>query len=385
MAIATRPALQTSAARIRRVTLWQPGQAPQEIAPDHPRTPGAVRWIDVELTEPFLDEADRERATADLLDVLTPLCDSEIDAEMVLGLFNISDKREGQFFGEGRVRLVSACLAEAQRAADHDAGGRLLMHPLELLAGEGWFISCWHTTRVYDGARLESRDGAPPDGAAQLKSVKQRWARGCGRTAADLGTLFLYELAISYSPTYRTVWGWLEEWELDLYRTNQADGDRLERLWETMAKLREWVNPLNRMGLDTDIERGWFSGATEHDEVIRTDKRIDRVLEGLRELADTLRASFALLHARRQEEERDHREGLQRRLELLATAFLVPTLVIGIFGVNTNVPGERTWWGFYVLLGLLVLVSAIAVYTVLTLQRRRERQRRLDDAPPEPR
>ena len=48
---------------------------------------------------------------------------------------------------------------------------------------------------------------------------------------------------------------------------------------------------------------------------------------------------------------------------------LVPTLVVGFYGANTWVPGQGRHWGFYVMLGVLIVGTCLAM---IALRARRE-------------
>jgi Mg2+ and Co2+ transporter CorA len=98
---------------------------------------------------------------------------------------------------------------------------------------------------------------------------------------------------------------------------------------------------------------------------------VDRALSEIRHLADTMRDTFQVLSARLLEEQRDRREQLQRRIEIAAAAFLVPTLIVGFYGANTRVPGQGTWQGFWGMVVALVVLSALSVAAVWWWQQRR--------------
>ena len=87
-------------------------------------------------------------------------------------------------------------------------------------------------------------------------------------------------------------------------------------------------------------------------------------------LSETLRQSFGLLHLEQAEEQRQHIERMQRRVEIAAAAFLVPTLIVGFYGANTWVPGQGRHWGFWVMVMVLVVLSAAALIFVSFTQRR---------------
>jgi Mg2+ and Co2+ transporter CorA len=178
------------------------------------------------------------------------------------------------------------------------------------------------------------------------------------------------ELALTYAPAHRALFSWLEEWELSLYVDDALDNqDELPELWGLMAVMRDWLNPLNHPGLRADIGKSWLV-ATDHKAVIEVDDRVDKALAGLAKLSERLRQSFGLLHLEQSEEQREHSERMQRRIEIAAAVFLVPTLVVGFYGANTWVPGQGKHWGFWVMVIVLVLLSLAALLGVLYLQRR---------------
>jgi hypothetical protein len=344
---------------------------------------GGIRWVDVDVLAPQLDGASAEAADL-LLEAVGPHCGDDLEREMVLDLLDVADQREGERYSEGRIRSLSSFRASSERRTEErdgetlGVGGVLTLEPVELLAGDGWLISAWHTKRAFYGPDVESDSEPAGRREGEAEAVAERWSAGRGRTAGDLAVLLLHELALSYAPGYRAIRGWLEEWELSLYMQDEIEREilvehreRLQRLWASMAELREWVNPLNRPGLRDDPAKAWFADATDHDAVIRVDDRVDGALRGLRDVGDMLRSSFGVLHVQMLEEQRDRREALQRRIEIGAAAFLVPTLIVGFYGANTRVPGGGTWWGFWVMVAALILLSAAAVAAVWLTQQRR--------------
>jgi Mg2+ and Co2+ transporter CorA len=136
-----------------------------------------------------------------------------------------------------------------------------------------------------------------------------------------------------------------------------------------MAVLRSWLAPLNRPGLREDVGRSWLP-ATDHQAVIAVDDRVDKALDELGSLSATLRQSFGLVHLEQAEEQREHTERMQRRIEIAAAAFLVPTLIVGFYGANTWVPGQNRHWGFWVMVLALIVLSAMALVFVTVSQRR---------------
>ena len=91
-------------------------------------------------------------------------------------------------------------------------------------------------------------------------------------------------------------------------------------------------------------------------------------LHGLRErirtglaLVSAVSTSQALEVA---EETQSGNEDFQRIAGILGAVILGPTLVAGLFGANTALPGGGSWWGFGIMLALMV-VSAVALLLVL--------------------
>jgi Mg2+ and Co2+ transporter CorA len=94
-------------------------------------------------------------------------------------------------------------------------------------------------------------------------------------------------------------------------------------------------------------------------------------------LADSIRTSFNMLHHQLEDESRNRREENQRRLEVLAAAFLVPTVIVGFFGANTWLPGDNghsagSVAAFVIMIAALVILTIGAV-SCLVMSRRRQR------------
>ena len=62
-------------------------------------------------------------------------------------------------------------------------------------------------------------------------------------------------------------------------------------------------------------------------------------------------------------------ERLQGALALVTSVLLVPTFIAGFFGANTEVPGQGQWWGF-VLMVVLMVLGAIATWLAIRPRRR---------------
>jgi len=294
---------------------------------------------------------------------------------MLEDLLTPDDEPAGHSYANGEIRLASSFSVVAQRP-DDGAGrgtpqgvGVLVFQPVELLAGSDWLITCWHPRRVFQGP-TKLKEQPPGDAEAVHWAVGKRWRHGQRGSPGDLGVSVMHELALTYAPAHRALYSWLGDWELSLYVEDDVDNhDQLPELWGLMAVLRNWLNPLNRPGLRADVDKAWLP-VTSHKAVIKVDDRVDKALSSLAKLSETLRQSFGLLHLVETEEQRQHSEHMQRRLEIAAVVFLVPTLIVGFYGANTWVPGQGKHWGFWVMVAALVLLSLSALFAVLYFHRR---------------
>ena len=360
---------------LRRVSIW-PGE-------------GDPREVDLDLVGrergfPWFELACGSSNVASVMTALGRYCPG-LTAEMLEDLLTPDDEPAGRSYADGEIRLASSFSVFARRPemklerGTAQRAGRLYFQPVELLAGDGWLISCWHPTRTFRGP--SKVDEGPPGNADELyRAVVGRWQQGKRGTPGDLGVSVMHELALTYVPAQRDLYGWLEDWELSLYVEDDLDNqDELPELWGLMAVLRDWLNPLNKPGLRANIDKAWLP-ATDHQAVIDVDNRVDKALAGLAKLSETLRQSFGLLHLEQAEEQRRQSERTQHRLEIAAVVFLVPTLIVGFYGANTWVPGQGRHWGFWVMVAALVVLSLAALMAVLQFHRRSNAATRVADA-----
>lgn len=346
---------------LRRVSLWRKDGRPGPCGLDQVGKADGFPWF--ELVCGVGETAEVFETLRDHCPGLTPV--------MLEDLLTPDDLPDGKPYGDGGIELASTFGVVAER--DEDVApvergtprrvGRLTFQPVEIVAGDDWLISCWHPTRTFEGS--EKVDEGPAGSAeAVFRGVVEQWHRGHRGSPADLGVAVMHELALTYVPAQRELTLWLEDWEMTLYRADErADEGELTALWGLMTMMRKWLTPLNRPGLRKDIAKAWLP-ATDHAAVIEVDERIDRALEGLAKLSETLRGAFGLLHVEHTEEQRQREERSARRLETLAAVFLVPTLVVGFYGANTWVPGQGRHWGFYVMVGVLAVLSCLTLFAL---------------------
>lgn len=341
---------------LRRVSLWCPESRPG---------PCRVDQVGEEPGFPWFELVCDNQPTESVIETLGGYCPG-LTKPMLEDLVTPDDAPEGASYADGSIRLASTFGVEAKREGSPVQRGTargtgvLEFQPVELLASDAWLISCWHPTRTFQGA--EKIDEGTPGSADEIfRGVVERWSHGRRGTAADLGVMVMHELALTYVPTQRELMTWLEDWELSLYVEDKIDNeDQLPELWGQMAVMRNWLTPLNRPGLRKDVAKAWLP-ATDHESVLEVDDRIDKALAGLARLSETLRQAFGLLHVEQTEEQRQREEKAARRLETLAAIFLVPTLVVGFYGANTWIPGQNKHWGFWVMVGVLIVLSCVTV------------------------
>jgi|GEM_PF-1489928 len=350
-------------------TLWAPGKEPRECDLSNGSRGEGILWIDVVVD---LD-------AADLLLMLERTCPG-VTFEMLDDLVDPDKDPISRRWDDGAIRLAStfAVYPDGEETADDwtrkvTPSATVRYQPVELLAGDGWLVSRWHPSCLFCGRDEKGEPGDSVGKEAVETAVAKRWVDAGGDTAGDLGVLFMHELALTYAPAHWHFSAALEDWELRLYGVRPELDDRspaqaLTELWGARARLRDWLGPLNVAGLNLDIDRAWLPVA-RHDEVKAVDRRVDKALADLADLGDTLRSSFNLLHIKTSEDAREHHEAMQRRIEYIATGFLVPTLIVGFFGANTWVPGEHRHWGLTLMLISMAVLTCIVV-SVLLLTRR---------------
>lgn len=302
---------------------------------------------------------------------------------MIEELLRADELPEGKRYGEDEeIRTVTSCAITAELTGEDPRvrgeahvgrarEARLTVQPVELIASPEWLVTCWHPQRIYDGRG--GVDKASPAASGRYSSeavrehLKRAWHECGGETAADFGIQVMARLALSYAPAHRTLHRCLEDWELSLYEQRLADEaaiederNRLRRLWRLRATLRDWISPLNLQGTEIDLSEAWLPSGNAR-AVNALDDRIDKALKSISALGETLRSEFQLLHLEQHEVEREKAEERQRRLERVATVFLVPTLVVGFYGANTWIPGEGENWGFWVMVSVLLILTVTSL------------------------
>ena len=359
-----------------RVTECRQGEAPREVSLGEAHAGGdAVHWLDVDMRA--FEGRPQADAVAVLRELLATLCPGIEDA-MLRDLLDPDLWPKRRRYGD--VRAVSAAAAVPTEGSDpRSRAGSLTFQVVEMLAGSGWLVTCWHAPRTFTGAEEEPGVGELDDHDAAIAAIEESWVRGGGSTAGDLGLIVIERLVDTYPDVRQALFDWLEAWELDLYRRCDTDGppDRrtLIELRALVFQFRKTIAPLNaaRGGARTY----WFADVTSAEEAERIDDRIDRALRVAIELSDRLRSALDLVQLQLAQVQGRKTERLQEKFELVAAVLLVPTLVAGAYGANTDFPGVGEEWGTVAMFVLMAL-GGLLTLTLLRWLRRRE-ERRLEE------
>jgi len=330
-----------------------------------------VRWfhVDVVHSEPDM-----------IFEALAPICPG-LTLQMVVDLFTVDPRPYvHSYTDEPNLRMVSAFAVQADEseegASDAEASkaGARVFQLVEMLAGDGWVITCWHRSKRYHGAE-EIAEGPPAGREDVMRGVERWWLQSGVSTAGDLATLILHELVLTYPSASRVMNSWLEQWELDFHkRFDQTERHTLIDVRSLLAELEERLRAIERP--EAEPEDAWFTGLSGAKWATRVQRLMERALSDVESIHGTLRSSLDLLgvhSAAQQLKLAQHQAAAQERLQtalaLVTSVLLVPTFIAGFFGANTEVPGQGKWWGF----GLMVILMVLgATVTWLLIRPRRK-------------
>lgn len=385
--VAQRPAQKARASLqdLVKVRVLSPGQVHEQasLSDPAPKQPGAIRWFDI---------ADGRYVTpAALCAALNPLCHEELTVEIADDLLS-PDPRPGlkrpHTTSGTEIRLVSAFHVDAQESDDGVADGSLtkagilVFQPVEFLVGSDFLITCWQETDRYRGStRIAESD--PNVSPALYKEVERCWEAGDLSAPGDLALLILYELSLSFPLAHRQLYAWLDKWEIDFYRSPaRIESDTLFEIRAMSALLRDWFAPLNRAGVKEDPHKAWFPDLSEGGKpyITKINDRLDKALKGTRELGAPLRSAYELVQTELAERQRHTDDQLVRTLSIAGAVVLIPSLIAGIAGANTWLPGRGSIAAFAVMLCLMVALSLIAVRAI-SHSRKRHRESELQLRP----
>jgi CorA-like Mg2+ transporter protein len=359
---------------VLELTEWRPGRPPERKNAFSSRPgSGAVRWFHVDVVHSEPDT---------IYSALEPYCPG-LRLQMVVDLFTVDTRPYVHSYTDAPdLRMVSAFAVHASEseegAADAEASkaGALVFQLVEMLAGDDWMITCWHRSKRFQGAE-EIVEAEATGRREVLEGVQRGWLQGEQWTAGDLATLVLHELVLSYPSVGRVMQSWLEQWELDFHRRyDQTERRTLIDVRSLLAEFEERLRAIERP--EADPEDAWFTGLSGDKWAKRVERLMERALADIESIQATLRSSLDLLgvHSAAQQlklaqDQAAQSERLGNALALVTSVLLVPAFIAGIFGANTQIPGRGQWWGFLLMLVLMV-IGAIVTYALIRPGRRDE-------------
>jgi Mg2+ and Co2+ transporter CorA len=354
-----------TATKMLRIFEWLPGRRPREIELAAAREAEGVIWVDLDVLT--VEAEDAEKA-------LDRVGAEGVTRELIDDLLSADQRPKVQRFDGDSVRLVATVQVTAEEVeASDDAvaskAGRLVFRPLEIAAGERWIVTARHRGGVYRGAtEVDQRDPLPLE--ELIADVERGWLAERAATAGDLGMLILDDLATSYRAAHRELYAWLETWELDfndrLHATEQETLKDIRGMLTLMRVRLTALSPAHDRPSDA-----WFAGLTDDSVATSLDRRLERSLRQLDEAGEALRSSLQVLttagtaeQLRLAQLQSRRSERLDERITAITSLLLVPTLVVGIYGANTDLPGRDHWGGFFIMLALIVVSAVLSLVLV---------------------
>jgi Mg2+ and Co2+ transporter CorA len=165
----------------------------------------------------------------------------------------------------------------------------------------------------------------------------------------------------------------IDGWESSLLERTRSPVQGTRKEVSTLADLGGMVDLLGQaaraIGGPTGSDPHYYFAPTADSSFI--EERSEAVLEAVQALRERLRTALALVSAvstsdalEVARETQASGEQFQRAVGIFGAVILGPTLVVGLFGANVSIPGEGKWWGFALMVGLMV-ASAIALLALL--------------------
>ncbi len=368
------------------VSTWTPGHVSHEEPLEATSDFGdGIRWFTVGAPTTTSNDDDRHRWAQEVFDALAPHCDG-LELPMVQDLLRIDAQPKVEPYGneEDGIRSVSvpAIIArEGIASADASKGVRELTYELvESIVSTRWIITAWHSTTTHAG-RSEATFGDPLAREPIMAHVRYRWQRFGGETAGDLGVLLARSLVETYDASHRMLEGWVVSWQFDFFQSLSASSaEAIETATLQISDLLSMVGEFRRRlkalkdaeGATSD--HSWYPGVTRRqdveekdsvtllgDSLALADRKFNDLLESIRADMDLLMLRSLGVQQRLNEVQQKSNDRLQRKLAQVTALILVPTLIAGIYGANTQLPGGDSWIGFELMLFLMV-TSAALVY-----------------------
>jgi hypothetical protein len=329
-----------------------------------------------------------------VLDRLGPWCPGLTD-EMLRDLLRQDLQPKVESYGDEAqgARGVSAVsvIARERPGSSTDADGvteELVFQLVEMIVGDGWIATCWHPSRLYCGANeMGSENSILRE--PFLSHVRHQWLTTPSatpplpKTAGDLGIYLAISLLGTYTASHRMMERWVESWEVDFF-SSLSTSDKGKQLKHSALEISNALSMVGEVRRRltafeharwSTTDRSWFPRLSDRDHSKRDPAHQSPTVQTLAQTLKTAKKKFAhlsadiradmdLLMLHSQATQQESAERLQGYLGKVTGLVLVPTLVAGLFGANTQLPGLGSWMGFEIMLVLMVL-SAIAVYLAI--------------------
>jgi Mg2+ and Co2+ transporter CorA len=190
-------------------------------------------------------------------------------------------------------------------------------------------------------------------------------------------------LVDTYGASHRMMEGWMSSWEAAFYKSlcSEQKPRRLKEAAIEISNMLSMVGEFRRRltafehARWTTTDCSWFPDLTgqqreilnepdQSEEVTWLVQDISSAGKKFEQLTCDIRADMDLLMLQSAAVQQELTERLQKYLGKVTGLVLVPTLVAGLFGANTRLPGGGSWLGFEIMLGLMVL-SGVVVYWLI--------------------
>jgi hypothetical protein len=183
---------------IRQASSWLPGRSPEPLPLQDLEVSEGIRWVDI---------YGGDLARGDVLALLAPICRGKLKEKMVRDLITPERFASGGRYGDSPVAISSAFrIRHLHRGTNGslNVGGNgvtSVFEPVQLLAGDGWLLSCWLPPRVFRGLG-DPVDPTEDSSNGLYLAVAQLWPTSSADTAEGLAALVRRQLAAAAG--YRT-------------------------------------------------------------------------------------------------------------------------------------------------------------------------------------
>ncbi len=388
-----------------QVSIWTPGGKPSEecsISTDVQAPPESVLWFNVDPPMPTGNGAPTpdafEARVREVAKRLMSWCPG-LHERMVRDLLDHDVQPKVETYGDENdgVRGISvlAVIARETPGEPGDSDGvseELVFQIVEIIIGDGWLVTCWHPSRIFIGTE-EPESGHSVLREPFMSYVRYRWRDGLTeepperhKTSSDLAVYLSRALLATYEASHRMMERWVAGWEVSFYRSlsSSKKAENLKEAAGEISNLLSMVGEFRRRLTAFEharwvtTDKTWFPNVSDVDKVSEEgDKSEQGVLASSLEaaeksfelLSDTIRADINLLMLQNTATQQESTERLQRYLGKVTGLVLVPTLVVGFFGANTELPGRASWLGFEIMLVLMLLTGVVAYLALRRLSR----------------